>query len=112
MRGLLLASVALLLLTACSSRPEPEIVGRSATEGGGLFGDATVQVECQVRNTGATGSITVRAAVDAQNGAWTKLQTSVIGKGETRTFTFDFPEVEYQLFGDNSYEYNCGWKVP
>ena len=108
MRGMLIPLLGLLLITACSTGPEPEIVGRSATESGSLFGDATVHVECEIRNAGDTGNVIVTAFVDAQNGAWIRRQISVISGGETRAFTFDFPEVEYQLFVDNSFEYECG----
>ena len=107
MRRLLIAFAGLSLITACSSSPpEFEIVGRSASDNESL-GDYTVIVERDIRNGGGSGRVTVTASVDAQNGAWTKRQTSVIGEGESRAFTFVFPEVEYQL-GDNSFEYNCG----
>ena len=108
MRALLIAFSGLLLVTACSSSPpEFEIVGRSASDDESLD-DYTVRVECDIRNGGGSGRVTVKASVDAQNGAWTKRQTSVIDEGESRAFTFVFPEVEYQLLGDNSFEYNCG----
>ncbi len=108
MRVLLIALAGLLVITACStSPPEFEIVRRSASDSE-LFGDYTVEVECDIRNGGGSGRVTVTASVDAQNGAWTKRQTSVIDEGESRAFTFVFPEVEYQLLGDNSFEYNCG----
>jgi hypothetical protein len=108
MRGLLIAFFGLLLITACSSSPpEFEIVGRSASDSSEL-GDYTVRVECDIRNGGGNGRVTVTAFVDAQNGAWTKRQTSVIGEGESRAFTFVFTEIEYQLLGDNSFEYDCG----
>lgn len=108
MRGSLIALVGLLLLTACSSGARPEIVGQSAIDSGALFGDATVHVECEIRNTGDTGNVIVTASLDARNGAWTKRKISVMIGGETRAFTFDFPGVEYQLFNDGSLEYQCG----
>ena len=52
--------------------------------------------------------MTVTGFLDAANGAWTKRQSSVIGEGESRAFTFVFTEIEYQLLGDNSFEYECG----
>ena len=108
MREVFIAIAALLLMTACSSSPpEFEIVGRSASDSE-PFGDYTVRVECDLRNGGGSGRVTVTASVDAQNGAWTKRQASVIDEGESRAFTFVFTEVEYQLLGDNSFEYNCG----
>ena len=109
MRGLLIAFAGLLLIAACSSDPpEFEIVGRSASDGTDLFGDYTVRVECDIRNGGGSGRVTVTAFVDATIGAWTKRQSSVMREGESRTFTFDFPEIEDQSVGDNSYEYVCG----
>ena len=108
MREVFIAIAALLMMTACSSSPpEFEIVGRSASDSE-LFGDYSIRVECDIRNGGGSGRVTVIASVDAQNGAWTKRQTSVIDEGESRAFSFVFPEVEYQLLGDNSFEYNCG----
>ena len=92
--------------------PSPEIVGRSTTELGGLFADYTIQVHCTVRNNGSTGQMTVLAELDGLGGAWTKRDSSVVGSNEERLFTFDFPEVETQLFGDNSYTYNCAVRVP
>ncbi len=107
MRGLFIVLAGLLLITACSSSPpEFEIVGRSASDNESL-GDYTVRVECDLRNGGGSGRVTVVAFVDAQNGAWTKRQTSVIDEGESRAFTFVFTEVEYQPLGDNSFKYNC-----
>ena len=107
MRRSLIAFGGLLLITACSpSPPEFEIVGRSASDNESL-GDYTVRVECDIRNGGGSGRVTVVASVDAANGAWTKRQSSVIDEGESREFTFVFPEVEYQPLGDNSFEYNC-----
>ncbi len=108
MRGLLIAFAGLLLIAACSSSPpEFEIVGRSASDSSDRLGDYTVRVECDIRNAGGSGRVTVVASVDAQNGAWTKRRSTVFDEGESQTFTFDFPEVEDQSLGDNSFEYNC-----
>ena len=108
MRRSLIAFGGLLLLAACaSSPPEFEIVGQSASETSELLGDYVVHVECDIRNGGGSGRVTVVASVDAANGAWKKRQSSVIDEGESREFTFVFPEVEYQPLGDNSFEYNC-----
>ena len=108
MRGLFIATAGLLLIAACSAGPAPEIVGQSATGSGSLFGDATVQVECEIRNAGDTGNVIVTAFVEAQNGALLKRQISVINGGKTRVFTFDFPEFEYRLLGGDSFEFSCG----
>jgi len=131
MRGLLSIIVSMVVLLACSSpplptpvpptstpvptptpvpRPKPEVVGQSVTDIGGLF-DTAVRVTCAIRNGGDTGSVTVSGFLDGQNGAWTKRATSVIGAGETRTFDFDFPEIEFALFGDNSYTHRCEWEL-
>jgi hypothetical protein len=92
-------------------RPKPEVVGQSTSDISGLF-DTAARVTCEIRNAGDTGSVTVIGSLDAQNGAWTKRQSSVIGARETRTFSFDFPELEFALFADNSYTYRCDWELP
>ncbi len=108
-RGLFIALAGLILITACSSSPpEFEIVGRSASAKSEYLNDYAVHVACDIRNGGGIGRVTVTASVDAQNGAWTKRQSSVMDEGESQAFTFVFTEVEYQLLGDNSFEYNCG----
>ena len=109
---LTLLVIAVALTAACSSGPKPEIVGRSASELTELFGDYAWQVDCTVRNNGDSGQITVVADFNGYGGAWTKRETSTIGSGEERLFTFQFPEAIFQLFSDSSATYMCGWELP
>jgi len=106
--ALILALFSLAVLVGCTSGPELEITSQSTSDTSVLFGDYVVHVQCRVRNTGGEGKVTVTAFVDAVNGSWRKHQNSLIGENETQSFTFDFPEVENRLLGDNSYEYSCG----
>ena len=109
---LLLLVVIVALTAACSSGPKPEIVGRSASEIAELFGDYAWQVDCTVRNNGDSGQITVVAKLDGFGGAWTKRETTTIGSGEERLVSFQFPEAEFQLFGDSDAQYTCNWELP
>ncbi len=107
------------LLTACSSAaepaasgPAPEIVERSTTQTTPLNGDPSVQVLCTIRNNGDSGAITALASLDSSVGSFTEHQTLTLVNNEERQITFEFPEFEYQLFGNNGYEYSCGWELP
>jgi hypothetical protein len=115
----MISLVLILILASCrqspvrisvETRPSLEVVGRQTKQNTALFGDYSVDVVCRYLNRGGTGQVTVYARVDAQNGGWTKRQTQTIGKSEEREFTFRFPEVDYSVFGSNSYTYNCGWE--
>ncbi len=108
--GLLVVTVA--LTAACSSGPEPEIVGRSASESAELFGDYAWQVDCTVRNNGDSGQVTVVAELDGFGGAWTKRETTTLQSGQERLVSFQFPEAEFQLFGDSNAQYTCNWELP
>ena len=107
------------LLTACSSAagpvasgPAPEIVDRSTTQIIPSSGDPLVQVLCTIRNKGESGAITALASLDSSVGSFTERQTLSLASNEERQITFEFPEFEYQLFGNNGYEFSCGWELP
>lgn len=107
------------LLTACSSGaepaasgPDPEITDRSTTQAIPAVGDPLVQVLCTVRNNGEAGAITALASLDSSVGSFTERQTLTLASGEERQITFEFPEFEYQQFGNNGYEFSCGWELP
>ncbi len=107
------------LLTACSSAaepaasgPAPEITERATTQTTPPSGDPLVQVLCTIRNDGDSGTITALASLDSSVGSFTERQTVSIASNEERQITFEFPEFEYQLFGNNGYEYSCGWELP
>ena len=108
MRRIFIALAGLLLIAACSAGARAEIVRQSATDSGALLSDTPVLVECEVHNAGDAGNVIVIAGVEAQNGAWSKRQISIVLGGRTRVFLFEFPEVEYQPRGDNSFEFECG----
>ncbi len=117
-RIIFLAGISALFI-ACSSAagpvasgPAPEIIERSTTQTTPLVGDPLVQVLCTIRNNGESGAITALASLDSSVGSFTERQTLSIASNEERQITFEFPEFEYQLFGNNGYEFSCGWELP
>ena len=112
------------ILTACSTAaetvtagPDPEIIDRSTTQTsppGGANATASVpvvQVLCTVRNNGESGAIDVLASVDSSVGSFTGRQTVTLVSDEERQIKFEFPEFDYQVFGNNGYEFSCGWEL-
>jgi hypothetical protein len=102
-------TAALTMTVACQFGGKIELVGQSSNEETPLFGDYAVNVICTYRNTGSAKDVSVYATLDARSGGhWKKFASGAIGKDETRQFTLRFPEIDYQLLGDNAYTYACG----
>ena len=100
------------LTIACSSAakvldvPLPEVVGTHSTDGfPGL--NYTVYVHCTVRNSGASGNVTVSANL-ANGGSWTKRTSAFIASGSEKEVRIAFPEASLLGTGLGGYRFQCG----
>ena len=90
---------------ACGS--QFELVGHQAKESFGL--DYEVHVDCQVKNNGKQGEVTVEAEL-TKGGWWKKEETADIYGGETKTIRITFSEITFLDGGLSEGQYKCSVK--
>ena len=98
--------MASLLLSACSSAPEPEIVGENIRDNAFEGTTYKVFVDCTIYNGGCDGEVEASATLRG-GGFWKKRQTVFIFNGRERRIAFEFPETELFILVLSGYEYSC-----
>ena len=102
MKRLVATALASMFLAACG--PQFELVGVQAKESFGL--DYKVHVDCQVKNNGKEGEVTVEAEL-SKGGWWKKSKVENVYGGETKTVRVTFSEITFLDGGLQSGEYKC-----